>query len=142
MERHYDNEFEQFLKQNADQYRLYPSAKPWKGIHSHFHGNRRWFGLGAILLLLTGSLLTAIVVHSPKQNQVAKTNPAVKSIEQKDFTPSSSSTIANIKNRELITQSSDRTNTGFVGINFNEGREYVGASPVDHLLTPAQSLLF
>jgi hypothetical protein len=90
MERHYNNDFERFLKQNADQYRLYPSTKPWKGIYSHFHGKHRWFGLGAILLLLTGSLITVLVINSPKQNPVAQAKTSANSSEQKAFAPASS----------------------------------------------------
>ena len=31
MERNFNNEFERFLKENADQYRMYPSSKVWNG---------------------------------------------------------------------------------------------------------------
>jgi hypothetical protein len=102
MERHFNNDFERFLKQNADQYRLYPSTKPWKGIYSHFHGKRRWFGLGAILLLLTGSLITVLIINSPKQKPVAQTIvPAANPPEQKAFVPSLSS-ISSIAGSSII----------------------------------------
>src|SRR5947207_1267706 len=97
MERHFNNDFERFLKQNADQYRLYPSTKPWKGIYAHFHGRRKWFGLGAILLLLTGSLLTVLIINSPKQGLIAQAKPATNAAEQKNIEPSSTS-IATARN--------------------------------------------
>lgn len=102
MERHFNNDFERFLKQNADQYRLYPSTKPWKGIYAHFHGRRKWFGLGALLLLLTGSLITVLVINSPKQNVIAEAKPTSNVVEQKNnnsslnfLDPSSSNRLIN-----------------------------------------------
>jgi hypothetical protein len=37
MERNFNNEFERFLKENADQHRMYPSAKVWSGIYNSLH---------------------------------------------------------------------------------------------------------
>src|SRR5258705_4858590 len=77
MERNYNNEFERFLKENADQYRLYPSAKVWKGVYTVLHGRRKWFGLGIVLLLLTGTLITLLITNSSKQANIAvNTQPA------------------------------------------------------------------
>src|SRR5205085_1133497 len=109
MERHFNNDFERFLKQNADQYRLYPSTKPWKGIYAHFHGKRKWFGLGALLLLITGSLITVLVINSPKQNLVAlQTKPSTGSTEQQTFTPPSPSLIATNRDNNSIINAEQR----------------------------------
>src|SRR5215467_8233706 len=70
MERNFNNEFERFLKENADQYRLYPSSKVWSGIYSTLHTRRKWFGLGIILLLITGSLVGILVTHSSKETTI------------------------------------------------------------------------
>lgn len=61
-----DNEFEHYLKQNADQYRMFPSEKVWKGINSTLHTRRKWYGfwLGA-LLLLTGGAVTWVMTTQP-----------------------------------------------------------------------------
>lgn len=60
MERQFHNEdFEKFLKDNANQYRMYPSDKVWKGIYSALHTRQRWYAISALILLLTsGALLT------------------------------------------------------------------------------------
>ncbi|MFM7645582.1 MAG: outer membrane beta-barrel protein [Sphingomonadales bacterium] len=51
MDGQYDhNEFEHFLKQNADAHRLYPSDKVWERIYSRMHGRHR--KVAALLLLL------------------------------------------------------------------------------------------
>ena len=75
MERHFKNEFERFLKENADQYRMYPSAKVWNGVYNALHTRRKWFGLGIILLLVTGSLVTVLVTRSPKETGLSANVP-------------------------------------------------------------------
>jgi hypothetical protein len=49
------NEFEHFLKQNADAHRLYPSDRVWTRLYARMHGRRR----RAIALLVLLPLLTA-----------------------------------------------------------------------------------
>ena len=71
MERNFNNEFERFLKENADQYRLYPSANVWKGVYSALHSRRKWFGLGIVLLLITGTLVTLLITNSSKQTVIS-----------------------------------------------------------------------
>jgi len=81
MESNFNNrDFEQFVKQNADQYRMFPSEKVWKGIHSTLHTRRKWYGAGLILLLLTASTVTWVMLASPDGKQVtSSTNPLISS---------------------------------------------------------------
>jgi len=67
MESNYNNrDFEQFIKQSADQYRMFPSEKVWKGIDSALHTRRKWYGLGlALLLFLTGAGVTWVMITTP-----------------------------------------------------------------------------
>jgi hypothetical protein len=52
MERNfYNDEFEELIKQKADQYKLYPSDKVWKRIYSSLHTGRRWYVAGMVLLI-------------------------------------------------------------------------------------------
>jgi len=76
MESNYRNrDFEDFIKQNADQYRMFPSEKVWKNIHSALHTRRRWYGFGlALLLLLTVTAVTWVMVSYPvSKNQTVAT---------------------------------------------------------------------
>ncbi|MFN4890746.1 MAG: hypothetical protein ACK5GS_01935 [Bacteroidota bacterium] len=52
-----DREFEQFLKENTDNHRLYPADSVWESIHARLHPKKRW-PLTALLLLAftTGSI--------------------------------------------------------------------------------------
>ncbi|MBC7947853.1 MAG: hypothetical protein H7Y42_08240 [Chitinophagaceae bacterium] len=85
MESNYNNrEFEQFVKRNADQYRMIPSDKVWKGINSALHTRRRWYGIGLVsLLLLTGVSVTWVMSSYPlnkKENTASTSNKAAKPV--------------------------------------------------------------
>jgi hypothetical protein len=70
--RNNNRDFEQFLKQSADQYRMFPSENVWKGIDKALHTRRRWYGLGlALLLLLTGTGVTLVMLTTPHQQAKA-----------------------------------------------------------------------
>jgi hypothetical protein len=66
MESNFNNrEFEQFVKKSADQYRMIPSDKVWKGINSSLHSRKKWgIGLG-LLLLISGTAVTWVMVSYP-----------------------------------------------------------------------------
>jgi len=102
MERQFNNgDFEKLLRDNANQYRMYPSEKVWKGIHSALHTRRRWYGLTAVIMfLVTGSIVSIIIYNdNPGKNNSTelKTNSiqnsdqqqvlATASKETKTFTP-------------------------------------------------------
>ena len=102
MERQFNNgDFEKLLRDNANQYRMYPSEKVWKGIHSALHTRRRWYGLTAgIMFLLTSSIVSIIIYNDKpagskltdqKNNSIQNNNQseviAKVSNETKTFTP-------------------------------------------------------
>jgi hypothetical protein len=93
MENSYNNkDFEQFVKQNADQYRMFPSEKVWEGIHNTLHVRRRWYGIGFSLLLLTIGIVTWVMLLNPtgKKQPIAdsiKVTSVNNSSEQKTETP-------------------------------------------------------
>jgi len=102
MERQFNNgDFEKLLRDNANQYRMYPSEKVWNGIHASLHTRRRWYGLtAAIMLLVTGSIVS-IIIYSDNpgknnltdqknisiQNSSQKQTPSTVSNKRKTFTP-------------------------------------------------------
>lgn len=53
----FENEFEQFLKENADQHRMYPSDGVWTNIYRRMHPGRRRVALGALLLLVLSGIV-------------------------------------------------------------------------------------
>lgn len=51
-----NNDFEEFLRQKADQYKMYPSDRVWNNIYHSLHGRKRWLALGLTLVFITSSL--------------------------------------------------------------------------------------
>ena len=90
MERQFHNEdFEKFLKDNANQYRMYPSDKVWKGIYSALHTRQRWYAISALILLLTsGALLTFFTLNNNREKALVigteiKTLQAIPGVDNK-----------------------------------------------------------
>jgi hypothetical protein len=97
MESNYRNrEFEQFVKESADQYRMFPSEKVWKGINNTLHTRRKWYGLGlGLLLLLTGTAVTWVMVSYPVSKDQKTTAVPAKDLSNGQgsaITPSTSAT--------------------------------------------------
>lgn len=65
------DEFEEFLKEKADQYKMYPSDKAWDNIHRSVHPRKKWAYLSLTLLLLLG---TAVFVDHHNNHNLSGTN--------------------------------------------------------------------
>ena len=79
MESNYSNkDFEHYVKQNAEQYRMFPSDKVWKGIRNAIHTPRKWYGIWlGFLLLMTGGAVTWVMTTYPsskKENSISSIN--------------------------------------------------------------------
>ena len=76
MERRFSNsDFERYVQDNADQYRMFPSEKVWNRVHNAMHKRRRWYGLGlAFLLLLTGTAVTFVMRSYPVARNLSNSN--------------------------------------------------------------------
>lgn len=61
-----DREFEHYIKESADQYRMFPSEKVWQGVNNALHTRRKWYGFWlGFLLLLTGGAVTWVMTTHP-----------------------------------------------------------------------------
>ncbi|HSU28009.1 MAG TPA: hypothetical protein VLJ68_06495 [Chitinophagaceae bacterium] len=79
MQSNFDNrDFEQFVKQNADQYRMFPSEKVWTGIHSALHTRLRRLGYGLTLLLLSSAAITWIMLSNTRKANSVQAEPVSK----------------------------------------------------------------
>ena len=75
MESNFNNrDFEQFVKQNADQYRMFPSEKVWKGVNSVLHTRKKWYGFWlGVFLLMSGGAVTWIMTSYPSTDKAIGT---------------------------------------------------------------------
>lgn len=53
----FEDEFEQFLRENADQHRMYPSDGVWTNIYRNLHSGRRRIALGGMLILVLSGII-------------------------------------------------------------------------------------
>jgi len=99
MESNFSNrEFERFVKQSADQYRMFPSEKVWKGVNSVLHTRKKWYGVWlSVLLLLSGGAVTWVMTSYPSTDKPVKTSL----INKNSNLPKSPAVVQNIDN--LIT---------------------------------------
>lgn len=56
----YTDDFESFLKDTTDNFRLYPSKKLWHSLYNDLHPGRRWPSLAVCLLLICAVLFIGI----------------------------------------------------------------------------------
>lgn len=65
----YDNEFEDLLKNQANQHRMYPSDQTWRNIQHEVHGYKRWPALTVFSIFIIAALVVGTVIVKP-HNQV------------------------------------------------------------------------
>ncbi|HSC37642.1 MAG TPA: hypothetical protein VLD19_07225 [Chitinophagaceae bacterium] len=91
MERNfYTDDFEEFLKEKADQNKMYPSDRVWNNVYGSLHNRRRWFAIGLVLLLVTSALMVSReVLMTGKTAPIAqKTIASLPAAADNDNTPS------------------------------------------------------
>jgi hypothetical protein len=77
MERRFSmNDFEQSLKEHADEFKMIPSKRVWHGIYNDIHPGRRWPSISMFLLLIfTLIVIGHINTHTGTQSSNAKNVP-------------------------------------------------------------------
>lgn len=64
----HDNEFEDFLKNQANQHRIYPSDQLWRNIQQEVHGYKKWPALTVIAVCIIAALVVGTVAVKPYSN--------------------------------------------------------------------------
>jgi hypothetical protein len=75
----YHTDFEELIKEKADQYKMYPSDRVWKGIDRAIRSRRKWYWSGFVLLLSGISYLAITELVTP-----SKVVPVQKNIQPKE----------------------------------------------------------
>jgi hypothetical protein len=63
----YHTDFEELIKEKADQYKMYPSDRVWKGIDRAIRSRRKWYWSGFVLLLSGISYLAITELVTPSR---------------------------------------------------------------------------
>lgn len=103
----YSDDFEQLIREKTEQYKMYPSERVWKGVHTSLHTKRRWF-IGSMSLLVTGILFLAgreLIAPSGRAIALHKTAAAAGSVAD----ASRPSVTGNIPHASLSTFGSTNT---------------------------------
>ncbi len=88
----YENDFEQFLKESADQFRMSPSKKVWHGIYNNTHPGRRWPSVAMSLLfiftlVLVGHLNTQQNQHHHTYSSIPKKDIDLQNTDKNKIKP-------------------------------------------------------
>ncbi|CAN5669401.1 hypothetical protein BH10BAC2_BH10BAC2_44770 [soil metagenome] len=78
----YDNEFENFLKDQANQHRMYPSDQVWRNIQGEVHGYRKWPALTVIAVFIIAALVVGTVAVKPRTELLTQQTTQVPVIEK------------------------------------------------------------
>jgi hypothetical protein len=106
--------FEQFIKEGADQYRMYPSEKVWRGVHNALHTRRRRWIIGFTVLLFVGGItsLTFINTNHTEENTIAADNMVA---ENKNISPDlitkENNTAVEVEKNIITSSAPKQTNT-------------------------------
>ena len=80
----YTDDFEQLLKEKADQFRMYPSRRVWHSIYNNLHPSRRWPSFVMSIFLIT----SLIVVGHLNTSDNSSLNKGVPLITGSDYNTS------------------------------------------------------
>ena len=90
----YTEDFEQMLKEKADQFSMYPSKRVWYSIYNNLHPGRRWPSV-AICLFLISSLMFIGYLNSGDSSITRQINN--NSVNENSLTTNGNKTISNKK---------------------------------------------
>ena len=80
----YTDEFEQLLKEKADQFSMYPSKRVWHSIYNNLHPSRRWPSVAMSLLLISSLILVGYLNTGENSinRQINSSNTLTKSSDE------------------------------------------------------------
>lgn len=105
---YFEDEFEQFLRDNADQHRMYPSDGVWSMIYRQLHAKRRRIALGAMLFLAISGIVWLANIHPVNHKNQGSQNtnpqPVYSSYNYSNSSVTVDDIIAKLKAKSLIPQ--------------------------------------
>ena len=71
-ENNYRDEFELFLKESADEFKMVPSRRIWFSLYNNLHPDRKWPSMAVCLFILTAVLYIGIANNNSLSNAAKK----------------------------------------------------------------------
>jgi len=86
----YTNNFERFIKESADDFKMIPSKRVWHSIYNDLHPSRKWPSVLMCLILFTGVLFIGYENTDPttsltSEKKTKKNNTPLASLENKNI---------------------------------------------------------
>lgn len=100
----YKDDFEELIRQKADQYKMYPSDKVWKGVYNSLHTRRRKFVIGMSFLVCGILFLAGKELLVPGNHPSSAKNTSEKNIAGDKPAQASKSAITSVSIPELKMQ--------------------------------------
>ncbi len=76
-----NDELEQYLKDEAEGHKMYPSEYVWENIRTEIHGNPSWPALTFIAIAIILSLTVSTLFNYPPKTIITKTNTIVQKLD-------------------------------------------------------------
>lgn len=105
-EEFYKDEFEQFLQQQANSHRMYPTDGVWQGIYKKLHGDKKWPALTFAAFTFLTAVIGISVYFAPKPNIFAPL-PLKSTTSQAKLSENSSPLISSLSNTDKVITSKD-----------------------------------
>ena len=76
-----NDELEQYLKDEAEGHKMYPSEYVWENIRTEIHGNPSWPALTFIAIAIILTLTVSTLFNYPPKTIITKTNTIVQKLD-------------------------------------------------------------
>ncbi len=91
----FNEEFEDFLREQVSQHRMYPSDGLWKNIRKDLHGYTKWPALSVVTVVIIAALVIGTVLNRPQPDvlragyhfELSTPSAEVAAADTKDATP-------------------------------------------------------
>src|ERR1700712_1888305 len=64
------DEFEEYLRQEVGEHRMYPSDRVWKNIRGRIHTPKKWPALSVFTVLIISALVIGTILNKPVPDSV------------------------------------------------------------------------
>ncbi|HEX5150988.1 MAG TPA: hypothetical protein VFW07_06045 [Parafilimonas sp.] len=96
------DDFEQYLRDQVSEHRMYPSDRVWRSISGRIHTPKKWPALSVFIVLIISGLVVGTLLNKPIPDSV--TPNFVYSLQSPANTPSIKPNDIAVKNNEQITE--------------------------------------